>query len=45
VWTGTAGSTILGPDERNADVLIGMAVGGWHARGHRWQCADRFRWL
>jgi len=28
VWTGTAGSTILGPDEQNADVLAGMAVGG-----------------
>jgi outer membrane protein assembly factor BamB len=28
MWTGTAGSTILGPDEQNADVLVGMAVGG-----------------
>jgi outer membrane protein assembly factor BamB len=28
VWTGTAGSTILGPDEQNADVLIGMTIGG-----------------
>ncbi len=28
VWSGTAGTSILGPDEQNADVLIGMAVGG-----------------
>jgi outer membrane protein assembly factor BamB len=28
VWSGVAGSTILAPDEQNADVLIGMAVGG-----------------
>jgi len=28
VWAGTAGSTIAGPDEQNADVLVGMAVGG-----------------
>jgi outer membrane protein assembly factor BamB len=28
VWSGTAGSTILGPDEQNADVLIGISVGG-----------------
>jgi outer membrane protein assembly factor BamB len=27
VWRGRAGSRILGPDERNNDVLIGMAVG------------------
>jgi outer membrane protein assembly factor BamB len=27
VWSGTAGSTILGPDEQNADVLIGMSIG------------------
>ena len=28
VWAGAAGSTIAGPDEQNADVLVGMAVGG-----------------
>jgi outer membrane protein assembly factor BamB len=28
VWSGVAGSTIVGPDEQNADVLVGMAVGG-----------------
>jgi outer membrane protein assembly factor BamB len=28
VWSGTAGSTILPPDEQNADVLVGMAIGG-----------------
>lgn len=28
VWSGTAGNTILGPDEQNADVLIGTAVSG-----------------
>ncbi len=28
VSSGTAGSVILGPDEQNADVLIGMAIGG-----------------
>jgi outer membrane protein assembly factor BamB len=28
VWTGKAGSFILGPDEQNADVLVGLAVGG-----------------
>lgn len=28
VWSGTAGSTIVGPDEQNADVLVGMAIGG-----------------
>jgi hypothetical protein len=27
VSAGVAGSTILGPDEHNADVLVGMAVG------------------
>ncbi len=27
IWTGKAGSVIYGPDEQNADVLIGMAVG------------------
>jgi outer membrane protein assembly factor BamB len=27
VWTGKAGSVIYGPDEQNADVVIGMAVG------------------
>ena len=27
LWAGRAGSVIHGPDERNADVLIGMAVG------------------
>jgi outer membrane protein assembly factor BamB len=28
VWSGTAGSAILPPDEQNADVLVGMAIGG-----------------
>jgi len=28
VCRGTAVTSILGPDEQNADVLIGMAVGG-----------------
>jgi outer membrane protein assembly factor BamB len=27
VWSGKAGSAILGPDEQNADILVGMAVG------------------
>lgn len=27
VWSGAAGSAILGPDEQDADVLIGMAIG------------------
>jgi outer membrane protein assembly factor BamB len=27
VWSGVAGTTIAGPDEQNADVLAGMAVG------------------
>lgn len=27
IWTGVAGSVIVGPDEQNADVLVGMAVG------------------
>jgi outer membrane protein assembly factor BamB len=27
LWTGVAGSVIVGPDEQNADVLVGMAVG------------------
>jgi outer membrane protein assembly factor BamB len=27
IWAGKAGSVIYGPDEQNADVLIGMAVG------------------
>jgi outer membrane protein assembly factor BamB len=27
VWSGTAGTTIVGPDEQNADVLVGMEVG------------------
>ncbi len=27
IWTGVAGSVIDGPDEQNADVLAGMAVG------------------
>jgi outer membrane protein assembly factor BamB len=28
VWAGTAGSTVLAPDEQNADVLVGITVGG-----------------
>jgi outer membrane protein assembly factor BamB len=28
VWSGQAGTTILGPDEQNADVLTGLAVAG-----------------
>ena len=28
VWSGTAGSSIVGPDEQNADVLVGLAIGG-----------------
>jgi len=28
VWSGTAGSTTLGLDEQNADVLIRISVGG-----------------
>jgi outer membrane protein assembly factor BamB len=28
IWSGVAGSTIIGPDEQNADVLIGLAAGG-----------------
>jgi len=28
IWTGVAGSVIDGPDEQNADILVGMAVGG-----------------
>ena len=27
IWAGAAGSVIMGPDEQNADVLVGMAVG------------------
>jgi outer membrane protein assembly factor BamB len=27
IWTGVAGSVIRRPDEQNADVLVGMAVG------------------
>lgn len=27
VWSGSAGSQIVGPDEQNADVLAGMAIG------------------
>ena len=27
IWTGMAGSVIVGPDEQNADVLVGLAVG------------------
>jgi outer membrane protein assembly factor BamB len=27
IWAGVAGSVIRGPDEQNADVLVGMAVG------------------
>lgn len=27
IWSGVAGSVIVGPDEQNADVLVGMAVG------------------
>jgi outer membrane protein assembly factor BamB len=27
IWAGSAGSVIDGPDEQNADVLVGMAVG------------------
>jgi outer membrane protein assembly factor BamB len=27
IWSGSAGSQILGPDEQNADVLVGMAIG------------------
>jgi hypothetical protein len=27
VWSGIAGTTIAGPDEQNADVLAGLAVG------------------
>jgi len=27
VWSASAGPTILGPDEQNADVLVGMAIG------------------
>ena len=27
VWSGSAGATIVGPDEQDADVLIGMAAG------------------
>jgi outer membrane protein assembly factor BamB len=28
IWSGVAGSVIVGPDEQNADVLVGLAVGG-----------------
>jgi outer membrane protein assembly factor BamB len=28
IWSATAGSAIVGPDEQNADVLVGMAIGG-----------------
>jgi outer membrane protein assembly factor BamB len=28
IWSATAGSAIVGPDEQNADILIGMAIGG-----------------
>jgi outer membrane protein assembly factor BamB len=28
VWSGTAGTTIVGPDEQNADVLVGLGIGG-----------------
>ncbi|MBO0830877.1 MAG: PQQ-binding-like beta-propeller repeat protein [Actinobacteria bacterium] len=28
IWAGVAGSAIEGPDEQNADVLVGLAVGG-----------------
>ena len=27
IWSGSAGSQILGPDEQNADVLVGLAIG------------------
>ena len=27
VWSATAGPSIVGPDEQNADVLVGMAIG------------------
>lgn len=27
IWAGVAGSVIVGPDEQNADVLVGLAVG------------------
>jgi outer membrane protein assembly factor BamB len=27
IWSGVAGSVIVGPDEQNADVLVGLAVG------------------
>ena len=28
IWSATAGPAIVGPDEQNPDVLIGMAIGG-----------------
>src|SRR5262249_45472088 len=28
IWSAAAGSAIVGPDEQNPDVLIGMAIGG-----------------
>ena len=28
IWSATAGPAIVGPDEQNADVLVGMAIGG-----------------
>ena len=28
IWSAIAGSAIVGPDEQNADVLVGMAIGG-----------------
>ena len=28
IWSATTGPAIVGPDEQNADVLVGMAIGG-----------------
>jgi outer membrane protein assembly factor BamB len=28
IWSATAGSAIVGPDEQNPDVLVGMAIAG-----------------
>jgi len=28
IWSATAGTAIVGPDEQNPDVLVGMAIGG-----------------
>ncbi len=35
VWSAARGTIILGPDEQNEDVLIGMAIGGGNCSSPR----------